>query len=542
MKENEKITTNREIRFSFICDFIDDIENNIFIENSFDRNADREKDIFINEFAKALDYGKGALFAGAGLSIPSGGISWSELLREEADKIGIDVEKENDLISVAQYIFNTTGSRQTISQLLKNKIEIDGKLNDNHKILKNFPISKVWTTNYDYYLEEAFNDANKVVDIKHSVQGMSSELNHADVTIYKMHGDIGYPHEAVFLKDDYEIYDKKNEIFIKALESDLLANTFLFIGFSFDDPNLEKILSKVRVMLEGNPRQHYCILKEVSIDDPEFRDIDKKAEALKYRKNRQRLRVEDLKRYGIKAILVKNYDEIPLLLEAVKRKYLSNKVFISGTYHFVDNFLNKNGIEANELAQKFVKKLSNRLYSEGFEITTGLGLGLGMDVITGALRDKIQQGDYTIDHRLHVHPFPQLEKRTPESETKRVWHEYRRQIMKNSGISLFLFGNKKDKKHQKIIKSNGMLDEHTIGVDYDHFRLPVVNTGDMGEEIWEEYGGKWDNYINDKKLVQRLNELTKINEMDDLINEIVLILKAYKSNPTIFNHNYEEES
>lgn len=541
MIENEKSTTSCEIRFSFISDFLDEIKDIISIKSNINKISDREKTIFIDEFTKALDNGKGALFAGAGLSIPSGGISWSELLREEAKKIEIDVDKENDLISVAQYIFNATGSRQTISQLLKNKIEIDGKLNDNHKILKDLPISKVWTTNYDYYLEEAFNDANKIVDIKHSVQDMSSEINHADVTIYKMHGDIGYPHEAVFLKDDYEIYDKKNEIFIKTLESDLLTNTFLFIGFSFDDPNLEKILSKVRIMLEGNPRQHYCILKEVSINDPEIRDLDEdKNEALEYRKNRQKLRVEDLKRYGIKAILVKDHKEIPFLLESIKRKYLANKVFISGAYHFVSNFLNRKDNEANELAREFVKKLSNRLYSEGFEITTGLGLGLGMDVIDGALREKILQGNYTIDDRLHVHPFPQFEEGTSQKVIDKVWYEYRKQIMKNSGISLFLFGNKTE--NDLTVKSGGMSKEHKIAVDYDHFRLPIVNTGDMSEEIWEEYGGNWDKYINDEKTVQQLNELAKFNEMDELIDEIVLILKAYKSNPTIFNHNYKEES
>ena len=60
-----------------------------------------------------------------------------------------------------------------------------------------------------------------------------------------MHGDIGQPNAVVLLKDDYEIYDKKNELFVKKLQGDLLSNTFLFIGFSFDDPNLENILSKV---------------------------------------------------------------------------------------------------------------------------------------------------------------------------------------------------------------------------------------------------------------------------------------------------------
>lgn len=64
----------------------------------------------------------GVLFTGAGLSIPSGGINWRNVLREKAASIDIDVNRKNNLISVAQYIYNESGMRQTITQLLKNEI------------------------------------------------------------------------------------------------------------------------------------------------------------------------------------------------------------------------------------------------------------------------------------------------------------------------------------------------------------------------------------------------------------------------------------
>src|SRR5690625_919456 len=319
----------------------------------------RDKKNFVNEYVKALNNERGALFAGAGLSIPSGGISWSELLREEANSIGIDVSREDDLISVAQFIYNESGTRQTITQLLKNKIIKNGKINENHEILSCLPIKKVWTTNYDDFLERSFDSIGKIVDLKRSVQDIATELDQTDITVYKMHGDIGMPNSTVLLKDDYEIYDKKNELFTKTLQSDLLSNTFLFIGFSFDDPNLESILSKVRIMLEDNPRRHYCILKNVNIDDPEFAQFDEleKEKEYRYRWNKQQLRVADLKRYGIKAIMVDSYDEITDLLQSIRRKYLSNKVFISGAYDEVNSFLGYSGKKAIGLADKFFEKL-----------------------------------------------------------------------------------------------------------------------------------------------------------------------------------------
>jgi|SRR5690625_682353 len=107
-----------------------------------DVSSRRDRKNFINTFVRALNNNRGALFAGAGLSMPSGGISWSELLRDEACSIGIDVSRENDLITVAQYIYNESGTRQTITQLLKNKIVKKGGINKNHKILRNLPIKK----------------------------------------------------------------------------------------------------------------------------------------------------------------------------------------------------------------------------------------------------------------------------------------------------------------------------------------------------------------------------------------------------------------
>ena len=82
-----------------------------------------------------------------------------------------------------------------------------------------------------------------------------------------MHGDISLPHEAVLTKDDYENYNNKRQLFTTALQGDLVSKTMLFIGFSFDDPNLEYILSRIRILLGQNQRTHYCFMKQVQRDD-----------------------------------------------------------------------------------------------------------------------------------------------------------------------------------------------------------------------------------------------------------------------------------
>ena len=69
------------------------------------------KKAFLREYIKAIRDGNAALFAGAGLSRPSGFVDWKELLRPLAADIGLNIEDEHDLTLVAQYVQNASGNR-----------------------------------------------------------------------------------------------------------------------------------------------------------------------------------------------------------------------------------------------------------------------------------------------------------------------------------------------------------------------------------------------------------------------------------------------
>ena len=47
----------------------------------------------------------------------------------------------------------------------------------------------------------------------------------------------------------------------------MISKTFLFIGFSFTDPNIDYILSRVRIDYGQNNRQHYAIMRRVKRKD-----------------------------------------------------------------------------------------------------------------------------------------------------------------------------------------------------------------------------------------------------------------------------------
>ena len=72
-----------------------------------------------------------------------------------------------------------------------------------------------------------------------------------EVAIYKMHGDKDSPDDVVLTKEDYQNYDIDRGIFTRMLSVELIRKSFVFIGFSFNDPNLERILKYCKTNFTG---------------------------------------------------------------------------------------------------------------------------------------------------------------------------------------------------------------------------------------------------------------------------------------------------
>ena len=123
---------------------------------SFDKNT------FIKNILKEIEEENLAIFAGAGLSIPAGYVSWSELLRPIAEELKLKIEKEYDLISLAQYHINENcGNRSELNRRLIEEFTEHTNITQNHKILARLPIKTYWTTNYDKLIEKSLQEQSK---------------------------------------------------------------------------------------------------------------------------------------------------------------------------------------------------------------------------------------------------------------------------------------------------------------------------------------------------------------------------------------------
>jgi SIR2-like domain len=217
---------------------------------------------FVTEYLGELVEGNAALFAGAGLSVAAGYVDWRELIRPLSVELELDIELESDLVAVAQFHVNAHGyNRHKLHTAVIEALSPDNPPTENHRLLARLPIRTWWTTNYDKLIENALRDAGKVVDVKSAVAQLATTRPHRDATIYKMHGDVDRPDDAVATRDDYERYFIDRGAFINALAGDLVSKTFLFLGFSFTDPNLDHVLSRVRLTFQNNQRRHFAVFR-----------------------------------------------------------------------------------------------------------------------------------------------------------------------------------------------------------------------------------------------------------------------------------------
>lgn len=467
------------------------------------------KKSLIKNLVKELQAENLAIFAGAGLSKPAGFVDWKDLLKEVAEELDLDIDKEeSNLVALAQYHVNSKRNRTKINQLIIEEFSKNIAITENHRILSRLPINTFWTTNYDDLIEKALEDAKKIVDVKHDPKQLLTSPKRRDAVLYKMHGDYRHPTDAVIIKDDYERYLLQRNEFYIALRGDLLTKKFLFLGFSFADPNIDYILGKIRASYTENHQTHYCILRKVN----QF--LGENLADFEYREKKQKYFIEDLQRVGVETLLVKEYSEITEILNEVELAFRKRTIFISAAAYDFSPF-QKNEVE------KFVFELSKEIIKLDFRIISGFGLGIGSSIIAGAIDELLSSGKRITEDDLILRPFPQNTSGTqglPE-----LWAAYRKDMISFAGISLFLFGNKLDKNTGEIIDSDGVVKEFEIAQANNCILLPVGATGSVAKKLAKR--------VEDEGLQPAisLNSITdEIADLNLLKENILEILKSVK--------------
>lgn len=426
-----------------------------------------DKITLIKKYSQALHEGRAAVFAGAGLSVSAGFVDWAGLLGDVARYLGVTIGPSTNLVDLAQYYVNEARTAHALSTAIKDCFPSTAAPTENHRILASLPIDVYWTTNFDKLFERSLEQAGIDYDVKSAPETLSISKKDSQVTVYKMHGDIDQPDKAILTRDHFERYPLTHQAFLNSFSYDLTNRTFLFLGLSFDDPNLKYVLKYVRQLYKENQREHYYVLKKA------VQQTGETDAAFQSRQRFQELFIEDLKNYGIQTVLIDNYDEITKILTGIKERYLKRTVFISGAVHDYSPF-------GEDEFKRFVIQLSGDLVRNGFRIVNGYGLGLGNEVLAGAAWE-LNRLHKPLDGNLIIRPFPQG---MPDRE--KVWEDYRYDMISRAGVSLFLMGNKMDVATGKPVNSPGVRKEYEISKRQNGFLVPVGATGWMARELYDE--------------------------------------------------------
>lgn len=340
---------------------------------------------------------------------------------------------------------------------------------------------------------------------------LTTALMNRDAVVYKMHGDVDHPSNAVLTKDDYVLYDKKRPLFKTILKGDLISKRFLFIGFSFEDPNLDYILGQIHALLDENVAEHYCFFRKVQkLDYSNDEDYG-------YEKARQELRAKDLARFGIQTVFVDDYSEITAILRDIEFAVKRNNVFISGS---AEDYTGWGKDKAEELAGK----IAQSLVKNDFKVTSGFGLGIGSSVINGALAEIYRSKYKHTDEYLCLRPFPQGIK--DPKERQHVFTQYRKDMIADTGVAVFMFGNKKDSTDpSRIVNALGCWEEFAVAKDNKSTIIPIGSTGFMARKILDEVKADIDNY---KYLEKYMNDLETEKDIDKLVEIITAIAKEQR--------------
>lgn len=117
-----------------------------------------------------------------------------------------------------------------------------------------------YTTNYDNAFEKASNGL-----INPSIYADSLNISQINKSgqpyIFKPHGSFTEPNNCIIFKEDYEKLYSKESAAIEKLKSIFAEKAILFLGFSFNDRDINLIFENLNKAFENN-NKHFILTKD----------------------------------------------------------------------------------------------------------------------------------------------------------------------------------------------------------------------------------------------------------------------------------------
>lgn len=473
-----------------------------------------EKVNLINHLVSCLEHKSLSVFLGSGMSLAACDLDWKALVNPYISQLQ---GNDDDPIKGLQYYVtqNKINVRDFKKEIALKFLGL--KYDLRHELLAKLPIRNYWTTNFDTLIEDALKTTCEQRDVMKTNDSFITAEERRDNIVYKLHGDANEPHGIVILQDDYDDYPKSHCNFVTALENELATNSMLFLGYSFNDPDIKNII-KILKLKTPTLQTHLFILK---------RESKEKELAQKYW-------IDELTKKGIITCLIDEYTEVEEILARVYKKYMARKIFISGSS--CGDYGKFTEFEAHQLLYKLGYKLIEDFKFQDINIISGYGLGVGPNIIEGAA-EAVANNDLDFGKKILIYPFPQAyygihsEDRSPELEEHFL--HYREKMIDKCGVAFFLFGNKRDKAGNLIV-ADGVIKEFEIAHKQGKYVFPIGATGGAAKVLADKVLSNYADYNKTSPEVEKLYSELNLPDIttDEIIEKICAIIGsiAYRDN------------
>lgn len=443
---------------------------------------------FIVDFADKLNNNQISFFIGSGVSTELDLPNWKDLFKEIAEKLFLNIDEIHDYYQLAQYYCNKY-SISDLKRIISPKLQTYNFSSPTMEKLLKLQFKSIWTTNFDNALENCLM-AHRIRYAKvHNDRDLSCINVNDNPIIYKINGDISDLENIILTQRDWENFEYTHPTMLTFLKKELVSNSFLFLGYSFQDNLIKSALSSIRQFVGDSGIHHYAIFQKK--DKREFSYF-----------------IDDLdKNYNIKVVLVDDFAEIPQILDRIFLKSIEKNVFISGR---LDDYNNK----TEEFANNLLKKLSTDLLKYNWNLCTGMGRKIGYFVAGPAIQYLLSQNIKNIDKRIKIRPFD-------DNLSIEDFTNYRKLLIEQNSILIFVFGQKFI--NGKSENSKGVLEEFELAKKMGKIIIPIGSTGFAAQEIWEEV----DKNITKYPYLEQYNFLlAKETDINKISSAVISILNS----------------
>jgi hypothetical protein len=218
---------------------------------------------------------RSVLFLGAGISKNAQNDkgerpkNWEEFLSSAAASVADTAKKheiqaclkDKDLLTACELVKKYLQADVFKAKLLEEYSDKGFGSGDVHDDISHLDSRYVLTTNFDKLYENRANEIqNNTVLVKNYYdRDVADVLRRRQRCVLKIHGTIDSPERTIFTRSAYAQARTEHGHFYRLLEALLLTHTFIFLGASMRDPDIQLLLEDQAFRFSGT-RPHYMIM------------------------------------------------------------------------------------------------------------------------------------------------------------------------------------------------------------------------------------------------------------------------------------------